>query len=703
MSQAPMALKKLLALISGSRSNVDEHLWHADTARDRADWPAASRHYSKVLEQVPRRSDIWVQLGHAEKERGDLDAAKLAYERGRDLAPGNPDPLLQLGHVLRASGDWDGAATNYRAALRLKPSRNQPEVSLELADLARDLREWTTAARLYASVLQSTPERADIWMQLGHSAKESADYDVARTAYEKAIAIDPGDADKHLQRGHLSKLMGNHEAALLAYRKVLELSPGDDRAFREIRSLGSDVHPSALAFGSSAAASLTPAAHPGSLVVCTIASNNYIAQVKTLLEGVRHFYPEARCCVCIVDRDAVLELKSIEGCDVILAAQLGIPDFDSMAFRYDQVELCTAIKPFLLLMLLTELNYDSALYFDPDIQIFGRSEDVLQRLWRDACFLLTPHLHQPALGHVAPTDLTILQAGTYNLGFLGVSSRPEALVWLRWWAHHLVHHCLNRVDEGLFVDQKFFDLVPGFTAGAQILRDPGLNLAYWNLAEHRLTGEGNAWSVDDSDLQFFHFSGFDVDAPRRLSRHTSMFSAVGDSALAKLMDGYRDALIRHGIKTMRSQPYSYGAFASGVSIPRVVRRLFADTVASWASDPFADIEDWMMQPVLVGRQDGRALSAPRLVHYVWSTDPTLRSVFDLDNQGDLLALKTWFVRQAERRFGLEPCVIERAERNFRSIGSLAEADRDGIDRPTLSLVQNQRRPNDPPASVAAVR
>ena len=59
---------------------------------------------------------------------------------------------------------------------------------------------------------------------------------------------------------------------------------------------------------------------------------------------------------------------------------MAIPDFRCFSFRYDIMELNTAVKPYMFRYLLDELDYDVVLYFDPDIEIFRPLEGVLEKL-----------------------------------------------------------------------------------------------------------------------------------------------------------------------------------------------------------------------------------------------------------------------------------------------------------------------------------
>ncbi|MFC5343989.1 glycosyltransferase [Brevundimonas staleyi] len=94
----------------------------ADTARDRRDWATAAEAYRKVLKAKPERADLWVQLGHAEKERGNHGGAGEAYNQSLRLDPTNADTLLQIGHLRKLQGAIDEAGAYYLQAAELDPS-----------------------------------------------------------------------------------------------------------------------------------------------------------------------------------------------------------------------------------------------------------------------------------------------------------------------------------------------------------------------------------------------------------------------------------------------------------------------------------------------------------------------------------------------------------------------------------------------------
>ena len=91
---------------------------------------------------------------------------------------------------------------------------------------------------------------------------------------------------------------------------------------------------------------------------------------------------------------------------------------------------------------------------------------------------------------------------------------------------------------GYFVDQRWFDLAPGFLTDFAIVRDPEYNVAYWNLHGRRLERDDGGYKVDGRPLAFFHFSGFDPDHPLVLSRYQDRIDVLADPVLERLLAEY---------------------------------------------------------------------------------------------------------------------------------------------------------------------
>jgi glycosyltransferase involved in cell wall biosynthesis len=333
------------------------------------------------------------------------------------------------------------------------------------------------------------------------------------------------------------------------------------------------------------------------LAVFTVCSNQSVSQAQVLLQTVDRFLPEADRFLILADEPHPA-VPYPDGCMVIPARDIGIPDFAGFAFRYDHTELSAAVKPFAFLYLLGKRGYTHCLYFDPDIELFSTIPAVRSALGANASFILTPHILAPAEQDRGPDDVTIMRAGVYNLGFLGVSGTPEARDLLAWWARWLRWQCVNDQPIGLFIDQKFMDLMPGFASGIRILHDPGLNVAYWNLSQRRFVPDAPGGpQVDGGDLGFFHYSGFDASRPDQLSTETDQFrDGALPAAWRAFLAGYAGRLRTAGHGKIPAGSYAYGRFASGVPIPEIARRMFRDDHDAWAGDPFETFEAWTHLP-----------------------------------------------------------------------------------------------------------
>lgn len=284
----------------------------------------------------------------------------------------------------------------------------------------------------------------------------------------------------------------------------------------------------------------------------TLCSNNYVAQAKTLGDSLVSHNPDYRFVIGLVDRQSrdvdythslPHELVSIE--------RIGIDGFDEFWKRYNIIELNTAVKPFFFDFIFQEYPAaESVVYFDPDIMVFGDLEGIEQEL-AEASIVLTPHILSPIpRDGCMPDEETFLRHGVFNLGFLAVANKPEGFRFLEWWAARTRSACYVDSTRGLFVDQLWINLVPVVFGGVGISRNPGFNVAYWNLHERRMSNKNGIWLVNDSHpLVFYHFSAYNPQRPSAISAYQTRYSFETRPDLSALFKIYR--------KTLLANQYSY--------------------------------------------------------------------------------------------------------------------------------------------------
>ena len=262
--------------------------------------------------------------------------------------------------------------------------------------------------------------------------------------------------------------------------------------------------------------------------------------------------------------------------EVVYAKELPIEDFCGVAFRFDVLELNTNVKPTFLKYLLRRDGTEKVVYLDPDIY-FYRSLEVVFDLLDEYSIVLTPHSLMPIRDSFKPAEQDFLRTGVFNLGFIGLHSGEETFRMLDWWEERCLTLGYHEIPSGLFVDQKWINLVPCFFSSVHILKHPGCNMAYWNLHERTLEkSPSGEWLVNGQfSLIFFHFSGIVPDSETVLSKYQNRFQFSQRPDLSELFLQYRAELK----KTLQQyEPsnlvYSYGCFSNGKPIPLLTRRIF---------------------------------------------------------------------------------------------------------------------------------
>jgi glycosyltransferase involved in cell wall biosynthesis len=383
-------------------------------------------------------------------------------------------------------------------------------------------------------------------------------------------------------------------------------------------------------------------------VACTIVANNYLAYARVFCRSFLEQHPDGKVYVLIVDRPHPGLRYEEEPFETVFAEDLGIPAFPQYAFRYSILELNTAVKPWFLLHLHRKLGCDRLCYFDPDIQVLGDLSPIYDRLG-EADALLTPHITAPIEDNLIPGERDFLLSGVYNLGFLGIACNERTLPFLDWWHRRLYRECLHAVERGLFVDQRWMDFAPSFLAKTEVWRDPGSNVAYWNLMHRSLERRDGRWWVGGEPVRFFHFSGYMLDRQELISKYQNRYSLSQRPDVQPLFREYGERLTAEGHLELQAIPYRFGLFDDGTPVPGAARRLLQtlDPEGSRWPDPFStSIPDsflgWLQSP-----DDRRAtVRLPRLALVIWEQRPDLQQVFPSPERKNRLSFAEWFLSHA---------------------------------------------------------
>jgi glycosyltransferase involved in cell wall biosynthesis/SAM-dependent methyltransferase len=408
--------------------------------------------------------------------------------------------------------------------------------------------------------------------------------------------------------------------------------------------------------------------------VCTIIAKNYLAQARVLARSFLEHNPDGRFTVLIIDELDGLIDPAAEPFTVLTPRDIDCEPFTRMAARYDVLELSTAVKPWLLRQQLAT-GAPAITYLDPDIRVFGSLELLDQRA-RQHGVVLTPHNTEP-IPHDGerPTQVDIMIAGVYNLGYISMGQGAEIDALIEWWSERLRRDC--RVDPvyGYFVDQRWFDLAPGFVSDYVIVREPEYNVAYWNAHSRELACGADGYTVNGRPLAFVHFSGFDPGTPEILSRHQTRIDLASHPVLHEICSEYGRAVEAEGYAEARQWPYTYDRLADDTQFTRPLRLLYASAEDTRAvrEDPFqrAGCEDFL---AWAGeQQEGAPTGVNRALASAYGSRPDLRAAFPDLSGPDRLRLLRWAHERGPLELGLPARLLPAPDGDSATVAAPAPA------------------------------
>ena len=309
----------------------------------------------------------------------------------------------------------------------------------------------------------------------------------------------------------------------------------------------------------------------------TICAKNYLAQALTLRESFLKHNPSLNFFIFLADK-----IDGVEDVDGVVALDKSwIPDWVNMAFKYDVIEFNTSIKPFCFGKLFKE-GYEKVIYLDPDIYV-TRPLDYIYECLNNKSVVLTPHycdIEEQFDGAVS--EETFNKVGIYNLGFCALKNDKVGQEIAKWWQNRLQYKCYSQSSEGLFVDQKWMDYIPGFFPDATCVSSHhGMNVAIWNLHERELLiDEKQGYMIrrkktgDEFPLLFFHFSGFDPFETTVINRRHPQFNVTTYPSFKPIIEEYRERVYANGYDRFSKMTYGFNHYFDGSVITPLQRRIF---------------------------------------------------------------------------------------------------------------------------------
>jgi hypothetical protein len=316
---------------------------------------------------------------------------------------------------------------------------------------------------------------------------------------------------------------------------------------------------------------------------------SYLNRARVLFATLRRFHPEWELVALITDAPPpgfMLDLAAEPFHRVVYAADLGIANFSSWLFKHDIVEVCTAVKGPFLHQACEAATADAVIYLDPDTALFGSLAPLEAWLETDD-ILLTPHLLDPNDEPLAieDNDVATLRTGIFNLGFVAVRTTGEGARFARWWNDRLLTHCYDDIPNGLFVDQRWCDHVPALFDKVKVVRDPGYNVASWNLSRRKVSIEKDGRIlVNGAPLRFWHFTKLGEVGDAMTRRY------AGDNfPVYELWAWYRREIAQVTDPVIPARWWAFGTYADGQPIEKAHRVLYRSRtdLQSEFPDPYA--------------------------------------------------------------------------------------------------------------------
>jgi hypothetical protein len=290
---------------------------------------------------------------------------------------------------------------------------------------------------------------------------------------------------------------------------------------------------------------------------CTYFDHRYLKLGLALHESLERVCQEFTLWVLALDAETAgfLEAMNLPSLRVVWLTDLeGFdPELKAIESTRTRVEYYFTCSPCLPRYLMSAHSLDQVTYLDSDLWFFSDPEPLFNEVDRHSIAII-PHRFAGAAAR------THAKYGRYNVGWLTFSNDDNGRACLEWWRSKCVEWCFDRVEANRYADQKYLEEFSELFSGVFSIKDPGANLAPWNLSGHQLTLDSGKVLVDGHLLMFFHFQGLRLVAPGSYDTNLSSYGVRLSPLLREaVFEPYLRALARADAVIMATMPSLSGA------------------------------------------------------------------------------------------------------------------------------------------------
>ena len=290
-------------------------------------------------------------------------------------------------------------------------------------------------------------------------------------------------------------------------------------------------------------------------VYCTYFDRGYASRGLAMIVSLRAVGESGPLYVVCFDEEAAaaVEAASLSDVHVVRLADLETeyPELAAVKEARSRVEYYFTSTPTVIShALAAESDASWVTYLDADLWFFS-SPDRLFVEQDGGSVGIIEHGYRPQ-------DAWRKKFGTYNVGWVSFRNDNDGRTCLEWWRQRCLEWCYDRPEDGKFADQGYLDGFSCVVGSVVVLRNPGANLAPWNLATRTVRCSAGAVEVDGRPLVFFHFHGLQHRGRRWYFAH----ARYG----ARTTTCVRDGLYHPYVQALLAQQRSMGA--EGAAGPR---------------------------------------------------------------------------------------------------------------------------------------